>query len=118
MYAGPIGEEQAAVAGAVPEEIVAVLVHGAVLEGHADADRNTLFSNCTNELARAAGLAKTPEFVLTGGADECRFEQGFVSAPHFETAQARADLTAWLLDAGDAEFDVRLRPERSARHGR
>lgn len=102
---------------AVPEEIVAVLDHGTVLEGHADADRNTLFPNCTNELARAAGLAWTPEFVLTGGADEFLFERGFIPATDFETALARPDPTAWLVDAGDAESVLRLRSERSARHG-
>ncbi|MEE4383840.1 MAG: DUF4105 domain-containing protein [Pseudomonadales bacterium] len=77
---------------------------------------NTLFSNCTNELAKAAGLSWTPEFILTGGADEFLFEEGFIPAPDFETARARADLTAWLLEAGDTDFDARLLSELRSRH--
>lgn len=36
---------------------------------------NTLTSNCTNELAKAAGLPWHPAFIFTGGADEALYQQ-------------------------------------------
>jgi hypothetical protein len=56
---------------------------------------NTLTSNCTNELAKAAGLPWHPAFILTGGADKALYAQGRISgAGGFEAVQARARVDA------------------------
>ena len=40
---------------------------------------NTLTSNCTNELAKAADLPWHPAFILTGGADKALYAQGRIT---------------------------------------
>jgi hypothetical protein len=73
---------------------------------------NTLFSNCTNELAKAAGIGWHHSFILTGTSDEYLFEQGIIPGDNFESANARAHLTAFIRDANasvaPAEFDRAL----------
>jgi len=60
---------------------------------------NTFTSNCTNELAEAAGLAWDPAFVLTGGAAEALWKLGLIAGDSFETAQRRARITDRVIDA-------------------
>lgn len=60
---------------------------------------NTFTSNCTNELAKAAGLAWDPAFVLTGGAAEALWTLGLIAGDSFETAQNRARMTDRVIDA-------------------
>lgn len=69
---------------------------------------NTIFSNCTNELAKAAGFEWAPAFILTGRSDEYLFERGILPGSDFETAHAASDMTAFvraLNDAPPADFD-------------
>lgn len=80
---------------------------------------NTLRSNCTNELAKAAGLPWNRAFVLTGFADDYLFEHGLIPGDDFAQVQARADMTqaikaANALDDG-AEFDSAILSELRAR---
>jgi hypothetical protein len=60
---------------------------------------NTIFSNCTNELAKAAGFDWAPAFVLTGRSDEYLFERRIIPGESFAAANARADLTQFIKDA-------------------
>jgi hypothetical protein len=80
---------------------------------------NTFTSNCTNELAKAAGLTWNRAFVLTGLSDEYLFREGFIPGESFEAALARADVTELirsLNEAGDAvDFDAALLAELRAR---
>lgn len=72
---------------------------------------NTLWSNCTNELAKAAGLAWDPAFILTGGAARALHRRAVIPGETFEDARARAIQTAWLREhAGlsEAEFNTAL----------
>jgi hypothetical protein len=72
---------------------------------------NTLFSNCTNELAKAAGLDWNYAFVLTGRSDEFLFREGIIPGDTFEAANARANLTSFIKELNGAppeEFDARL----------
>lgn len=54
---------------------------------------NTLFSNCTNELAKTADLGWQPAFVLTGRSDEALFDKGLIAGASFEDARQEADMT-------------------------
>lgn len=75
---------------------------------------NTIFSNCTNELAKAAGFAWAPAFVLTGRSDEYLFSRGIIPGASFAEAHARADMKAFinaLNKAPAGEFDARLLAE-------
>ncbi len=54
---------------------------------------NTLFSNCTNELAKTADLGWQPAFVLTGQSDEALFDKGLIAGSSFEEARQRAEMT-------------------------
>lgn len=75
---------------------------------------NTLFSNCTNELAKAAGLDWHVSFFLTGKSDEHLYRQGVIPGASFAEAKARADLTAFvrtLHESGAADFDAALLSE-------
>lgn len=54
---------------------------------------NTLFSNCTNELAKTAGLGWQPAFVLTGRSDEALFDKGLIAGASFEDARNDANMT-------------------------
>ncbi len=75
---------------------------------------NTLFSNCTNELAKAAGFNWAPAFILTGRSDEYLFRRGIIPGESFEQAHARSDVTAFvqaLNQAPAASFDAALLAE-------
>lgn len=70
---------------------------------------NTLRSNCTNELAKAAGLDWDPAFILTGGAAEALFERGLIAGEDFAAVKARAEIAdairarpSWTPEAFDA----------------
>lgn len=54
---------------------------------------NTLTSNCTNELAKTAGLAWDPAFVLTGRAAEALHQRGRIAGASFEAVKAGARIT-------------------------
>jgi hypothetical protein len=83
---------------------------------------NTLSSNCTNELGKAAGLRWNVAFVLTGLSAEHLFRQGLIAGPSYKALKARADVTTFvkaLNDKGldDAAFDKALLTELRAREG-
>ena len=76
---------------------------------------NTLFSNCTNELAKTAGLGWTSAFVLTGYAPRHLWQQGVLPGRNagetFEEIKARALMTgriAALPDGTPEAFDAAL----------
>ncbi len=80
---------------------------------------NTLFSNCTNELAKAAGFDWAPAFILTGRADEYLFETGVIPGDRFDHAHARSDMTDFIraLNLAPAEvFDAALLAELRRRN--
>lgn len=80
---------------------------------------NTLFSNCTNELAKAAGFRWAPAFILTGTSDEYLFSRGIIAGDSFEQAHARSDLTAFVQGHGALsarEFDAALLGELRRRN--
>jgi Domain of unknown function (DUF4105) len=80
---------------------------------------NTLFSNCTNELAKAAGLDWALEFILTGRSDEYLFARGIIPGDSFVDAHARSDMTDFvtlLNDAPRAGFDAALLAELRRRN--
>jgi len=76
---------------------------------------NTLFSNCTNELAKATDLDWHYSFVLTGASDNHLFRLGLIPGESFEAAHARSDVTQWVKDANEgvaeAGFDAALLAE-------
>ncbi len=80
---------------------------------------NTLFSNCTNEIAKAAGLSWHYSFVATGLSDEYLFRRGIIPGTSFEDAQARADVTEVVRALNDEprgfDFDAALLAELRAR---
>lgn len=81
---------------------------------------NTLFSNCTNELAKAAGFSWAPAFILTGGSDQYLFQRRIIPGADFATVRQRADITAFVreLNAAPAEgFDAALLAELRRRSG-
>lgn len=57
---------------------------------------NTLFSNCTNELGKRAGVPWHYSFILTGKAAEYLFSKGVIPGGPFSEVRRRADLTEWL----------------------
>ncbi len=73
---------------------------------------NTLTSNCTNELAKAAGLAWDPAFVFTGGADKALYRLGRISGGDgFDAVHERARIDGVVRDIADlpeAEFNAAL----------
>jgi uncharacterized protein DUF4105 len=80
---------------------------------------NTLFSNCTNELAKAAGFHWAPAFILTGESDEYLFNRGLIDAPSLAVARQRAEMERFIiaLNAGpESEFDARLLTELRRRN--
>lgn len=82
---------------------------------------NTIFSNCTNELAKAAGFRWAPAFVLTGQSDEYLFNRGIIPGENFEDVHARADMTDFIgtLNAAPAStFDAALLAELRRRFDR
>ena len=73
---------------------------------------NTLLSNCTNELAKTAGLAWHPAFVLTGTSDKALFKmdriRGQGSFAEIKAA-ARADLIVReIADLDEHAFNAAL----------
>ncbi len=75
---------------------------------------NTILSNCTNELAKAAGFHWAPAFVLTGRSDEYLFERGIIPGASFSDAHARSDVTAFIRahnGASAEEFDALILSE-------
>lgn len=79
---------------------------------------NTLFSNCTNELAKAAGIDWHYSFFLTGKSDDYLFRRGIIPGASFEDAHARADVTDFiraLNEVDPADFDRDLLNELRAR---
>jgi hypothetical protein len=100
--------------------LVNLLKTGAELESH-PRFYNTLFHNCTNELAKRAGLSWNYAFVLTGKSPGLLFRKRLIPGDSFEAAKAHADITAWLADTNGAEksgFDARLLTELRARETR
>lgn len=81
---------------------------------------NTITSNCTNELAKAAGFAWAPAFILTGRSDEYLFRRRIIPGESFAVAHARSDVTDFItaLNAAPAEtFDAALLAELRRRNG-
>jgi hypothetical protein len=81
---------------------------------------NTLFSNCTNELAKAAGFHWAPAFILTGESDEYLFNRHLLGAPSLEVARQRAEMEGFITQlnaAPEAVFDARLLGELRRREG-
>lgn len=81
---------------------------------------NTIFSNCTNELAKAAGFDWAPAFILTGRSDEYLYARGILPGASFEEAHARSDITAFLKALNAAPpggFDAALLAELRQRNG-
>jgi len=75
---------------------------------------NTIFSNCTNELAKAAGFSWAPAYILTGRSDEYLFARGIIPGPNFANAHARSDITDFvqaLNQAPASAFDRALLQE-------
>jgi len=75
---------------------------------------NTATSNCTNELAKAAGMSWTPEYIFTGRSDEWLFRHQIIPGRNFEDAHSRSDMTQFIralnhIPAG--EFDGELLAE-------
>lgn len=79
---------------------------------------NTILSNCTNELAKAAGFHWAPAYILTGRSDEYLFRRGLVVGESFEDAHARADITEFVRSLNEAPpeaFDSALLAEMRRR---
>ncbi len=73
---------------------------------------NTLYSNCTNELAKAAGMAWTPSYVFTGRSDNYLFRKGLLPGASFDDAEQRANVTSFVQGLnGRADFDAQLLAE-------
>lgn len=82
---------------------------------------NTLFSNCTNELAKAAGFHWAPAYILTGRSDEYLYRRGVIPGASFAQAHARSDMTDFIqaLNVVPAEaFDAALLAELRRRNRR
>ena len=81
---------------------------------------NTLTSNCTNELAKTAGLGWHHSWVLTGYSPQRLFDLGLIPGESLEAARADARLTAELRrwnGLPKAQFDRTLLSELRARQG-
>ena len=79
---------------------------------------NTLFSNCTNELAKAAGFHWAPAFILTGESDEYLFDRHLLDAPSLAVARQRAEMEQFIIasnSGSEGEFDHRLLTELRSR---
>lgn len=81
---------------------------------------NTLFSNCTNELAKTAELDWHHAFIMTGYSAERLFELGLIPGDDFAAARAQARMTdeikTWNDLSPDA-FNRELLAELRARAG-
>jgi hypothetical protein len=73
---------------------------------------NTLASNCTNELAKAAKLPWHPAFIFTGGADKALYAQGRIAgADGFAAVRDRARIDAAVRRIAalpEADFNAAL----------
>jgi hypothetical protein len=83
---------------------------------------NTLFSNCTNELAKTANLPWRPAYILTGYSAEELFKMKLIPGESMETARAQALLTEEIKGWSDLDaraFDAALLGElrRRSRDG-
>ncbi len=81
---------------------------------------NTVVSNCTNELAKAAGFHWAPAYVLTGRSDEYLYRRGILPGATFEQAHSRSDVTEFvqaLNNAPPENFDRDLLAELRRRNG-
>jgi hypothetical protein len=67
---------------------------------------NTIMSNCTNELAKAAGFQWAPAYILTGRSDEYLFRRGIIPGASFAQAHARSDMTDFVQALNAAPADV------------
>jgi hypothetical protein len=67
---------------------------------------NTITSNCTNELAKAAGFDWAPAYILTGRSDEYLFRRHIIPGASFEQAHARSDMTAFIQALNHAPREV------------
>jgi len=75
---------------------------------------NTITSNCTNELAKAAGFDWAPAYILTGRSDEYLFRRGVIPGASFNQAHARSDMAEFIKAlnlAPPAVFDAALLAE-------
>lgn len=80
---------------------------------------NTVLSNCTNELAKAAGFHWAPAYILTGRSDEYLFRRGIIPGASFNQAHMRSDVTEFVsaLNVAPAEtFDGALLAELRRRN--
>jgi hypothetical protein len=80
---------------------------------------NTITSNCTNELAKAAGFHWAPAYILTGRSDEYLFRRGIIPGDSFAQAHARSDMTAFIQALNQAPpeaFDAALLAELRRRN--
>lgn len=73
---------------------------------------NTFASNCTNELAKTAGLKWHPAFVFTGTADKALYRQGRIKGPgSFDQIRAGARINAQvrkIASLDEAGFNTAL----------
>jgi len=67
---------------------------------------NTIVSNCTNELAKAAGFRWAPAYVLTGRSDEYLYRRGILPGPSFDEAHARSDMTEFIQALNQAPHEA------------
>jgi hypothetical protein len=81
---------------------------------------NTLTSNCTNELAKAANIDWHYSWILTGYSPQRLYDLKLITGPDFDTAREQAlmtkEIAAWN-DLPDAEFDRMLLAEVRKRSG-
>jgi hypothetical protein len=97
----------------------------ALLEGTLDVATharfyNTITSNCTNELAKVAGLGWHYSWVLTGYSPQRLYELKLIPGETFEQAKQTAlmkDQIASWNDVPSKEFDRALLAELRRRHG-
>jgi len=80
---------------------------------------NTITSNCTNELAKAAGFHWAPAYIFTGRSDEYLFRRGIIPGDSFDQAHTRSDVTDFVRALNDApaeSFDAELLTELRRRN--
>jgi hypothetical protein len=81
---------------------------------------NTITSNCTNELAKVAGLGWHYSWVLTGYSPQRLFELKLIPGETFESAKKaallKAEIASWN-DLPSRDFDQALLAELRRRHG-
>ena len=81
---------------------------------------NTITSNCTNELAKVAGLGWHYSWVLTGYSPQRLYELNLIPGETFEStkqsALLKAEIASWN-DLPSRDFDQALLAELRRRHG-